>query len=247
MKECSKSIVRRMSDSNFIRKYFVGNGIDIGGKPDPLSLYKEFFPLATSIKTFDLEDGDAEFLNNLDSNLFDFVHSSHCLEHLNDPRAGFARWFEVVKPGGYLIITVPEEDLYEQGNFPSSFNKDHKWTFTIYKDRSWSKKSVNLVELAISLGEMAEIIKIEKLDSTYRYSFPHFDQTLTPIAESSIELVIRKRTIQETALYMNRIKTPQLFDNDLLVHLNQYKDDIRTLKNENKKQAPFQNITPIDE
>jgi hypothetical protein len=27
---------------------------------------------------------------------------------------------------------VPDEDLYEQGVFPSTFNADHKWTFTVY-------------------------------------------------------------------------------------------------------------------
>jgi hypothetical protein len=79
MKECSKSIQRRLFDSNFVRKYFVGTGIDIGGKPDPLCLYKELFPLMQDVKTWDWEDGDAQFLELVSDCSLDFVHSSHCL------------------------------------------------------------------------------------------------------------------------------------------------------------------------
>ena len=100
MKECSKSIQRRLADSNFLRKYFVGNGVDIGGKPDPLILYKEMFPLLESVRTWDLEDGDAQFLNSVSNGSLDFVHSSHCLEHLIDPEEGLRNWLRVVRGGG---------------------------------------------------------------------------------------------------------------------------------------------------
>ena len=33
MKECSKSMSRKVRDPNFARRYFIGDGIDIGGKP----------------------------------------------------------------------------------------------------------------------------------------------------------------------------------------------------------------------
>ena len=115
MKECSKSIQRRLADSNFLSRYFVGKGIDIGGKPDPLTLYKEMFPLMKGVKTWDWEDGDAQFLTGVDDGSLDFVHSSHCLEHLVKPAEGLYNWFRVVREGGYLVITVPDEDLYEQG------------------------------------------------------------------------------------------------------------------------------------
>ena len=152
MKECSKSIQRRLADSNFMRRYFVGNGLDIGGKPDPLSLYRELFPLMGHVKTWDREDGDAQFLNGLADGSLDFVHSSHCLEHLADPAEGLRNWMRVVREGGHLVITVPDEDLYEQGSFPSTFNLDHKWTFTIFKTRSWSDRSINLLDLVRRWG-----------------------------------------------------------------------------------------------
>ncbi len=197
MKECSKSISRRTREPNFINRYFVGQGLDVGGAPDPLSLYREFFPRMTGVEVFDKEDGDAQTLESVSDDSFDFVHSSHCLEHLDDPKEGLANWFRAVRPGGPLIVTVPDEDLYEQGEFPSTFNGDHKCTFTIHKSKSWSPRSFNLLELAANLGAAAEIMKIQKLDESFRYSLSRFDQTLTPVGECGIELVVRKRPAQE--------------------------------------------------
>jgi hypothetical protein len=39
MKECSKSKMRRLSQPNFVNRHFIGEGIDIGGGPDPLAVY----------------------------------------------------------------------------------------------------------------------------------------------------------------------------------------------------------------
>jgi len=201
MKECSKSIARRLADAAFATRYFVGAGLDIGGKPDPLALYAELFPRVASIRTWDWEDGDAQELAGVADESFDFVHSSHCLEHLRDPRAGLASWFRVLRPGGHLVVTVPDEDLYEQGVFPSTFNRDHKHTFTIYKPSSWCPASLNVVELLQTLGPAGQVIKIELLDASYRYvGVPRFDQTLTPIGESAIEIVARRWTDDELAL-----------------------------------------------
>lgn len=197
MKECSKAFVRRSRDGNFVARYFVGRGIDIGGAPDPLALQGEFFPRITELRAWDIKDGDAQLMAGIADETFDFVHSSHCLEHLNDPAEGLRNWFRILKSGGHLIVTVPDEDLYEQGRFPSTFNADHKWTFTTHKQRSWSSRSLNLLTLVTGLGETAALHKIELLDSTYRYNLPRFDQTLTPFGEASIEIVVRKRPATE--------------------------------------------------
>jgi SAM-dependent methyltransferase len=127
-----------------------GEGIDIGCGADPV------FP---NVMPFDLAQGDAnEILRHVDRT-FDFVYASHCLEHMRDPRAAIAQWWALVRPGGVLFVIVPDEDLYEQGFWPSRFNRDHKWTFTIAKRQSWSPVSVNLLDLAKSLpgGEVVDI------------------------------------------------------------------------------------------
>ena len=245
MKECSKSIRRRLSEPNFINRFFVGQGLDIGGQPDPLALYQELFCQMTGVKTWDRADGDAQILEGVQDDEFDFVHSSHCLEHLHDPKEGFRNWFRVVRPGGYLIVTVPDEDLYEQGVFPSSFNQDHRWTFTIYKTRSWSSRSLNVLDLIRELGPNVDPVKIEQLSSTFRFGLPRYDQTLTPLAECGIEMVIRKRPSLEVEKGGPSINSSEQPCTEIRQHLNQYRDDLETLKSANRERPPFQNEQPL--
>jgi SAM-dependent methyltransferase len=240
MRECTKAVIRRLSAPNFATRYFRGNGIDIGGAPDPLTLYASLFPLIESIKIWDRPDGDARYMPGVPDDTFDFVHSSHCLEHLDDAAQGLTNWFRILKPGGHLLVTVPDEDLYEQGVFPSTFNRDHKWTFTICKSASWSARSLNVVDLVRNLGESAQVVKIELIDLTYRYDLPRYDQTLTPIAESCIEIIVRKRFAEELNFRGAPPRSAQPSPT-VRVHLNQYRDDMATLKSANKSRPPFQN------
>lgn len=241
MKELSKSIVRRMADANFGRRWFVGAGIDIGGKPDPLSLYGPFFPLMGSVRTWDWEDGDAQILDGVAPESQDFIHSSHCLEHLVDPVAGLKAWFAAIRPGGFLIITVPDEDLYEQGVFPSTHNRDHKWTFSILKGRSWSDRSINVVELLTGLGAAADIEKLALLNASFRYDLPRFDQTLTPIGECGIEFVVRKRTARELT-YGGLVRDTEQPSPTHLRHFNQYRSDHAHIKT---SPPPFEDENPL--
>lgn len=192
MYEASKALMRRMHDSRFATRYFVGHGIDIGCGPDPVSQYVQQFPLMKGCRGWDLADGDAQLLASVADASFDFVHSSHCLEHMVDPPTALDHWLRVLKPGGHLIVTVPDEDMYEQGVFPSTFNSDHKWTFTMHKARSWSPKSLNLMHLLAGLADRAQTIKLEQLDASFRFIDRRFDQTTTPVGECAIEFVMRK-------------------------------------------------------
>jgi SAM-dependent methyltransferase len=192
MYESSKSLMRRLHDSRFASRYFVGEGMDVGAGHDSLAQYGEQFPGMVSCCAWDLEDGDAQLLAGVEDELLDFVHSSHCLEHLRDPREALENWLRVLKPGGHLVVLVPDEDLYEQGEFPSTFNDDHKWTFTLAKARSWSPRSVNLLELLAAFSDRAQVVKIELLDATFRYGLPRMDQTTGPVGECAIEFVMRK-------------------------------------------------------
>lgn len=203
--ECSKSISRRLYNSAFSTKYFKGIGVDIGagtdslGNSDGLGKYIQQFPLITSCKGWDIEDGDANFMKEVKDNTFDFVHSSHCLEHMNDPFVSLENWVRITKPKGYIITTLPDEDLYEQstgvkdGKFYSNFNGDHKKTFTIYKSKSWSPVSINIFDLIVRVNKVypIKIQKIELLDLSYQYEQKVHDQT-GGIAECAIEFILQK-------------------------------------------------------
>jgi SAM-dependent methyltransferase len=161
MNECTKS---QAHWGVIERQIIQGRGIDIGCGPDPVT------PTA---RRFDLDDGDANVVSQYVKEQFDFVYSSHCLEHMHDPRMTILDWWKLVKPGGYLFVVVPDEDLYEQGVFPSRFNDDHKATFTICKAHSWSAKSVNVLELGQSLPS-GEIVSLELQDRGYDRSLLSF-------------------------------------------------------------------------
>lgn len=197
MNETSKALIRRLHDVRYANTYFRGDGIDIGAGNDSLANYSQQFPLMTSVRSWDLPDGDAQLMEGVADNSFDFVHSSHCLEHLVNPFDAYKNWLRICKPGGHIITTIPDEDLYEQGVFPSTHNFDHKSTWTILKGKSWSPVSINVIELLYQFRNEIEILKIELVNGTFQYNQQRYDQTLHGISECAIEFIVRKRPQSE--------------------------------------------------
>lgn len=186
-----RALMRRLHDARFATRYFVGAGIDVGSGYDSLSSYMTFFPLITSVLSWDLPQGDGQKLEGVPDGAFDFLYSSHCLEHLGNVSAALRRWIEVVRPGGHLVIVVPDEDLYEQGVWPSMFNPDHQASFTTKMGMSWAPASCNL--LALLWQDGVRVLKIERLDHAY---FPELgtqlDQTRAAYGESALEIILRR-------------------------------------------------------
>lgn len=199
MQETSKALIRRLHDVRFANRYFIGNGIDIGCGDDPLTKYKEQFPLMKEVRAWDMPDGDAQFMKGVPDDTYDFVHSSHCLEHLDDPYEAFENWIRICRPGGHIITTIPDEDRYEQGVWPSTANIWHKTSWTIAKAESWSPGSNNLMAMLFAFADRVETVKVELVDSSYMYNEPVYDQTKFGIAECAIEFIVRKRTADDIA------------------------------------------------
>jgi ubiquinone/menaquinone biosynthesis C-methylase UbiE len=53
---------------------------------------------------------DADNLPKVTNNTYDFLVANHVIEHVKNPLKAFKRWYEVVKPGGHLIIIFPNRD-----------------------------------------------------------------------------------------------------------------------------------------
>lgn len=186
------SLNRRLCDARFSNYWLVGNGLDVGGGPDSIGLYKGFFPRMGAVTVYEWAQGDAQYLANVHDNVFDFVYSGHCLEHMVDPVIAIKNWMRVLKPGGHMVITIPDEDLYEQGVWPSTFNSDHKHTFTMFKRKSWSPVSVNVLELLQVFEGEVSVEKIERLTQGFLQGYVRFDQTRLAFSECGIEFVIKK-------------------------------------------------------
>lgn len=148
----------------FIDRYFQGCVIDIGGGNDPVS---------ANAKVFDLKDGDAQYISQYEhSESYDCVHSSHCLEHMVDVPKALSQWWTLVKKGGYMVIIVPHEDLYEQKIWPSIFNNDHKATFRLNQKESWSNVSYDLHQLCSHLPNV-DIVDESIQDNHYDYNLQY--------------------------------------------------------------------------
>jgi predicted SAM-dependent methyltransferase len=178
--ETSKALARRLRDPNFANLYFVGRALDIGAGNDSLGKQLAHWPKLVSVDDFDVGDGDASRLLGVKDNSYDLVYSSHCLEHLALPWQALARWRDVLRPGGHLVFTVPDFEMYERGVWPSQFNPDHKTRFTFE-------------HTAYLLSEVPGVIKVERIIEGFDPSLPvTVDQTFDGQAECSIEVIVRK-------------------------------------------------------
>lgn len=162
MNESSKT--NQIRSKEFFSTYFKGKVIDIGGGNDIVG---------ENIESFDLQHGDAQhILKYKDLESYDCVYSSHCLEHMEDVPSAISKWWELLKPGGHMIVVVPHEDLYEQKIWPTVFaggDGGHKATFRLKTSKTWSPVSYDVLELAQELPNSL-IISAEVQDLNYDYS-----------------------------------------------------------------------------
>jgi SAM-dependent methyltransferase len=105
---------------HLVLKYCTGRGIDVGCGPEVVApnaigvdLVEEDFaaygwgaqPSAALI------EATGENLPIRSSSL-DFVYSSHLLEDYADWKPPLTEWLRVLKPGGHLIVIIPDRELF---------------------------------------------------------------------------------------------------------------------------------------
>lgn len=79
-------------------KFCIGDGVDIGSGKYPLP----------GAEPWELEEGR----NAYDlPRTYDYIFSSHCLEHLFDPIKALTYWYSRIKPGGVLFLYLPHPEM----------------------------------------------------------------------------------------------------------------------------------------
>jgi ADP-heptose:LPS heptosyltransferase/predicted SAM-dependent methyltransferase len=111
-----------------------------------------------------------ERLDLFASQSVDTIFSSHLLEHLeyNTLPETLREWVRVIKPGGHLILYLPDEDEYPKVGHPNA-NPDHKW------DVSYEK----VVAVMEQVSKGWDLIDYQKRNETDEYSL-FFVFKLTP-------------------------------------------------------------------
>jgi SAM-dependent methyltransferase len=176
--ETNKAKQRRERE-NFFEKFCKGKGLDIGFGGDLIT---------PNSQGFDFEHGDAHFLEGIEDESFDFVYSSHTLEHMIDPVAAIRNWFRAVKKEGYLIVYIPHRDLYEKKKtLPSRFNPTHKKFFLIDEDEL--PDTIGILPFVKKNLQGAEIIYAKECSEGYE----RISDDIQSKGEYSIEIVIQKK------------------------------------------------------
>lgn len=175
MKETGKCKEMRAARGDF-KTYLRGDGIDIGAGDDVLVVE------SGTVRGWDLKDGDAQVLAGVPTNAYDFVYSSHCLEHMRDVVEALQNWTRVLKPKGFLYVVVPDYILYEKLTWPSLYNTDHKQSFSFLVTRKMVKRS-NHYHLEQDLFPLLERLGYQILsagieDANFNYNEGRADQTL---------------------------------------------------------------------
>ena len=182
--ETHKAHERRLKEGWF-DKYAPSDksGLDIGCGHDPLnSVFRKFDQI--------FGDGDAQLLEGVDT--YHTVYASHALEHMVDPVASVTRWYEVVEPGGHLIICVPHRHLYEKRTeLPSKWNEDHKHFFL--PDTEEPPCTLSLRKVILDAIPDANIVSFRTLDEGYEDGLDCYN---VEIENESGEIELRNISVQ---------------------------------------------------
>lgn len=149
--------------------YTRGRGLDLGCGPERIWDNKNVIGVDSGrdVELFGHQVNaqvmcDVTDLSMFGSRQFDFVFSSHVLEHvpLDKVPETLRQWCRVVKKGGYVVLYLPAHGLYPDPGEPHC-NPDHQFAVTY--------------ELIVAAMEKVprdwDLVHFEKCDGTDEYSF----------------------------------------------------------------------------
>jgi len=104
-----------------LARYCTGVGLDLGACGGPIVPHAICIDLAwgSNART-SLNSYPTHLVCGFDafpwfrSEAFDFVYSSHQLPNLKNLHAILLEWLRIIRPGGYLVLFLPDEQAYVQ-------------------------------------------------------------------------------------------------------------------------------------
>jgi len=183
MNEMSKSHPLRIRHGDY--SFIKGSVLDIGCGPDAIKLDSP-----STVRGWDLPDGDAQYLASIDDKTFDCIVSAHCLEHVMDPAIALQNWSRVLKEGGYIYALVPLYSAYEKfrdfkfgSQHAARFNPDHKTSWDIVScPRPLNHEHYDYKRI-VEIGKKAGLHLVDlrmELDGFHweKWNDPDFDSTM---------------------------------------------------------------------
>jgi SAM-dependent methyltransferase len=205
--ETHKSALRRSHEPAFLQHYFAGDGLEISRHGASSAALKTLFPRIGHLTLWDGTADEAAQLRNVPDVSFDFIHAGSILAETSNPAKALARWLDVLRPGGYAIFLLPDEDLHGKGRWPNPFNPKHKSSFTIYNDKRALPQSINVLDLVrrvapIAACERVVLVRDHHIDNQEQRDL---DQSAHGMAECMIEVVLRKREVESAQQMLTRL------------------------------------------
>jgi ADP-heptose:LPS heptosyltransferase/predicted SAM-dependent methyltransferase len=147
-------------------RYVRGLGLDIGCGP------WKVFPHSIGLdgQAYIVSDNrgpnlvmDCTSLKLFSDGMFDYVFSSHFLEHVQDPEAVLREWWKKLKVDGRLILYLPHKDFYPNMGQPGA-NPDHKQDF----------QPRDIVKIMKRVGGWTLLENEERGSEAYDYEYSFF-------------------------------------------------------------------------
>lgn len=190
--------------------YVRGLGLDIGCGP------WKVFPHSIGLdgQAYMIQDNrgpnlvmDCTSIELFADGMFDYIFSSHFLEHVVDPEAVLKAWWKKIKVGGRLILYLPHKDFYPNIGQPGA-NADHKHDFV----------PSDIVKLMRRVGGWTLLENEERGSEAfdYEYSFfqvykkradQHHIDSVAPVRRDKSVAIVRSGNIGD-AIWASSVAAP---------------------------------------
>ncbi|SEE97543.1 hypothetical protein SAMN02787142_6053 [Burkholderia sp. WP9] len=194
MNQSLKLALRRTQDPAFLHGYFSGVGLNMGAGRDSDFDYAGLFPGIDQLIAWNVNERDVIHMDDAPADVFDFVHSD-CLGRFANPQQVLARWLELIKPGGYLILTLPADPRVEERISPILTDVDHERIFTLDRPDAAIAGSVNVLDL---VNDASAVSSCERMCLLREFDENRQEESADrqpQAAAYAIEIVLRKRDV----------------------------------------------------